>query len=220
MRTPARERLGKRDYDRDTDQPPATSSSLAAGLERVGEVAAVLLVVGRLERKQHIVGRERLAVGKDDAVAQGERVADGRRPIGVQRSASHGSTSSVTLLTRTSFACVSSVRRVVAVSRDVMRLNVRGSVREEIVSVPPGFGASFDAPPVAGPAPWGDRQAPARTATRAIQASAEGKRRKRVFKNRPGGQKTGRSKCRASCTEIYMFAYETGHRHRTHAWGG
>ena len=43
---------------------------LAAGLHRVGEHAAVLLVVHRLERKQHIVGGEGVAVGEDDVALE------------------------------------------------------------------------------------------------------------------------------------------------------
>ena len=50
---------------------------LAAGLQRVGQRAAALLVVHRLERKQHIVGRERVAVGEDDVALS---VSVTRRP--------------------------------------------------------------------------------------------------------------------------------------------
>ena len=57
-------RIGRRDLE-----------LLAAGLQRVGEHAAALLVVRRLERKQHIVGGERVAVGEDDVAPERERDA-------------------------------------------------------------------------------------------------------------------------------------------------
>ena len=47
---------------------------LAVGLERVSQVAAGFPVVNRRERKHHIVGRERLSVGENDAVAKRQRV--------------------------------------------------------------------------------------------------------------------------------------------------
>ena len=56
---------------------------LAVGLERVGQVAAGLLVVDRLESEDDVGRGERLAVGEDHAFAQLQRVAPpivGSRP--------------------------------------------------------------------------------------------------------------------------------------------
>ena len=85
-------------------------SVLAADVHRVGQDAAALLVVRRRERKHDVVGGERVAVGEDDVRPQLERVA---QAVGgrVQLSASHGSTSCVARLTRTSLACVRGVTR-------------------------------------------------------------------------------------------------------------
>ena len=66
------ERIGRGDLQR-----------LAADHQRVGDRAADAFVVRRLERKHHIVGRERVAVGEGDVRPQLQRVAQavgGPRP--------------------------------------------------------------------------------------------------------------------------------------------
>ena len=87
-----RERLGERDDDGRADRAAAT----AAACRRPSGAASPppsALVVRRLERKQHIVGRERVAVGERDVRPQLHACSAGRRSERVQDSASQGSTS-------------------------------------------------------------------------------------------------------------------------------
>src|ERR1043166_5290675 len=101
----------------------------------------------------------------------------------VQLSASHGSTSSVTLLMRIKVACISTATRSVVSSRAVSRVKLRGSVRMAATT-----------PPLAGPLlDVGAARHPIAPTT--IRANTEKRRNGRVcpVKSCPGGQKLGRS---------------------------
>ena len=88
IRTPGRERRREGD-DHGVRVGRRDLQLLAAGLQRIGERAAALLVVRRLERKQHIVGGERVAVGEDDVAPELQRdaapVVGGRPAFGEPR---------------------------------------------------------------------------------------------------------------------------------------
>ena len=95
-------------------------------------------VVDRLEGEHHIVGGERMAVGERDARPQPQGVAQAASSDRVQLSASQGSTSWVTRLTRTSRALISSemqVGRRVAARVAVERLRLGADRHHQLTAV-------------------------------------------------------------------------------------
>ena len=102
---PGRERLGEAD-DHRARVRCGDVERLAVDGEGGGERAGHARVVRGAKRKEHVGGGERRAVGEAQARLERDGVGSGRRPTSSTRSASHGSSSSVARLTRTSRAWV------------------------------------------------------------------------------------------------------------------
>src|SRR4029079_9250691 len=130
----------------------------------------------------------------------------------VQRSASHGSSSCVTLLVRTRRACVSAVTSSVLVSRAARRLNDLGSVGTEPPAAPPRPGRIREA---AGSPPARSRlPQPATTSTAAMNPATTTRWRSEALETCPTGQEVGRSSSRAIRPVDVIFCAKRGTRRK------